>query len=340
MSNVTLEKGLDAPLVAFEELPVIDMADFISGKDKQGVANKLGRACRDVGFLYLINHGVDEDAYRHIFDLAKRHFDKPHDVKMEDHVSKSANHRGYFALFDENTDPDKTADLKEGFDLGRDLDANHPKVAEGHSLYGPNPWPINDPDFKRVSESYQEEMYKLSSHLLHAFAIALGLEETYFDDKFNDPLALLRMLHYPPQKGYVEEETIGCGDHTDYGAFTILAQKDVSGLQVRNANGDWISVPVIEGGLVINIGDQMARWTNGLFKATHHRVINVSGEERYSIPFFFEPNWDAEIKCLETCYSDENPPKYEPVLAGPYLLSRLTDTFTYLEDEEVQEDAA
>ncbi len=331
MSNVTLEKGLDAPLLSFDQLPVVDMSKFISGEGKEEVAEALGRACRDVGFLYLVNHGMDQKKIDNMFALAKDFFALPIEVKNESHISHSKNHRGYFTLFDENTDPEKSADLKEGFDLSWDLDETHPGIKLGQILYGPNLWPSNYSEFKTVTEEYLEEATNFAGVLLNAFAVALGLKETYFDKMFDDPLGLLRMLHYPPQEGHVEETTIGCGDHSDYGAFTILAQHEVSGLQVQNASGNWISVPVIEGGIVINIGEQMARWTNGLFKATRHRVINVSGVERYSVPFFFEPNWDVTIECLETCQSDDNPPRFEPVKAGPYLLSRYTETFEYLE---------
>lgn len=338
MSNITMEKGLDAPLMSFETLPIVDLANFRGNGNtkakKETVAADLGRACRDVGFLYLTNHGLNQDVLDHLFAAAKDYFEQPDEIKNKSHISNSENHRGYFTLFDENTDPEKTADLKEGFDLGRDLDETHAGVQAGYSLYGANQWPQGNEGFRTACEAYQDEVTKLSGVLLHAFALALGLDETYFDDKFDDPLSLLRLLRYPPQGGHVEEETIGCGDHSDYGAFTILAQKDISGLQVQNASGDWVSVPVIEGGLVVNIGEQMARWTNGLFKATRHRVINVSGQERYSIPFFFEPNWSAKIECLDTCHDTDNPPKFDPVLAGPYFLSRLSETFEYLDEGE------
>lgn len=167
---------------------------------------------------------------------------------------------------------------------------------------------------------------------MRGFALALDMNADYFADKIDRPLAQLRLLHYPPQSGDVQARTIGCGAHTDYGCLTILAQDQNGGLQVRNTAGDWIAAPPVPGAFVVNLGDQMARWTNGRFQATPHRVINVSGRERYSMPFFFDPNWEAEIACLPTCAVPGEAPRFAPVQAGPYLQSRFDATFAYRQD--------
>ena len=142
-------------------------------------------------------------------------------------------------------------------------------------------------------------------------------------------MTTLGPLHYPPQQGRITERRIGAGAHTDFGCLTILAQDPVGGLQVRNAAGAWIDAPYIPGTFVVNIGDMMARWTNDLFASTYHRVINASGRERYSMPFFFDPNFEADLTVLPTCSGPDNPPKYPPTTGGQHLLDMINATFDY-----------
>jgi len=111
--------------------------------------------------------------------------------------------------------------------------------------------------------------------------------------------------------------------------FTILWQDSVSALQVMNADGKWIDAVPIEGTLVLNLGDQFARWTNDVFKSTVHRVINKSGLERYSIPLFFGTDYDVKLEPLPSCVSEDNPAKYEVVTAGDYVKSRLEATYSH-----------
>ncbi len=264
---------------------------------------------------------------------AERFFAQPPEAKSAIHIRHSKIHRGYFPLFEENTDPDLTADLKEGLDLGRDLGPDDAEVRQGLPLHGPNQWPADLPGFQQTTEEYFAAMRSLAEALMRGFALALGLAPDFFMDKIDRPCASLRLLHYPPQEGHIEARTMGCGAHTDYGCLTILAQDDNGGLQVRNSAGEWISAPPIPDTFVINLGDQMARWTNGRFQATSHRVINTSGRERYSMPFFFDPNWEALIEALPGTVPEGEAPRYAPVLAGPYLQSRFDDTFAYRKDE-------
>jgi isopenicillin N synthase-like dioxygenase len=128
------------------------------------------------------------------------------------------------------------------------------------------------------------------------------------------------MMYYPSQEGPLNPSRMGVGAHTDHESFTILAQDDVvQALQVRNRRGQWIDAPPLPGTFVVNIGDQMARWTNGAFASTLHRVYNASGRARYSIPTFVGANADAVIQALPSCVSEDNPPKFEPVVAGEYV---------------------
>ncbi|MCM2402773.1 isopenicillin N synthase family oxygenase [Rhizobium sp. S153] len=335
--------GLDPQRISFEEIPIIDLEPMFSGDAaaKAKLAEDLRKACTEVGFLYIKNHHVPAEVLEGTFAAAETYFGQPDEVKMANHVSKSKNNRGYAAMLEENTDPTARGDLHESFDIALDVPADDPDVKAGKVLYGPNQWPSDMPEFRKALETYHAEMLKLSGHLLHAFALALGLEETYFDDMVGKPLATLRVLHYPPQFGEIDDRQIGIGAHSDYECFTILAQKEgISALQVLNAAGEWIAADPIPGCFVVNVGDQMARWTNDLFASTVHRAINRSGRERYSIPFFFGPNYDTLVEALPSCVDEDHPAKYPPVTSGDYVNGRFAATFAhYGKDNEAEASA-
>jgi isopenicillin N synthase-like dioxygenase len=333
MATTTLADELVGRTLGIREIPVVDLGPLLDGSDPSAVAAELGRAASTVGFVYVRNHGVPGALSAAMMAEAERFFAQPLAAKNRIHIRHSAVHRGYFPLFEENTDPDMTADLKEGLDLGRDLGADAPEVIQGLPLHGPNQWPDDLPGFRRTAEAYFGAMQGLAETLMRGLALALGLDAWFFADKIDRPCASLRLLHYPPQEGHVEARTMGCGAHTDYGCLTILAQDANGGLQVRTSAGEWIAAPPIPDTFVINFGDQMARWTNGRFQATPHRVINASGRERYSMPFFFDPNWDALIEALPGTVPPGETPRFPAVLAGPYLQSRFDDTFAYRRQE-------
>jgi isopenicillin N synthase-like dioxygenase len=189
---------------------------------------------------------------------------------------------------------------------------------------GKNLWADAPAELRPIIEKYMAEIMALGKNMFQIFALGLGLKPDYFDDKITFPIAQLRLLHYPAQDSVNTSETnLGIGKHCDYECLTILAQDNMGGLQIENLEGNWIEAPSIEGAYVINIGEMLTRWTNGLFKATPHRVVNIKGGSRYSIPFFFATNYDTNIKPLDVCITENNPVQFEAIKAGDYLLSRL-----------------
>ncbi|MEQ9607313.1 MAG: 2-oxoglutarate and iron-dependent oxygenase domain-containing protein [Kiloniellaceae bacterium] len=330
--------GLDCRQATLEEIPIIDLAPMFSGDAaaKRTLAAALRQACVGSGFLYIRNHHVPQEAIDATFAAAHGYFDLDDAAKMRNHVSLSRNNRGYAALLEENTDPTARGDLHESFDIALEVPADDPDVVAGKVLYGPNQWPEGQAAFRAALERYHAEMCRLGGHLLHAFALALDLPETYFDALVTKPLATLRVLHYPPQFGEVDDRQIGIGAHSDYECFTILAQDEVPALQVLNTAGEWVAANPIPGCFVVNIGDQMARWTNDLFASTVHRAVNRSGRERYSIPFFFGPNYDTVVEALPSCVTAERPARYPAITSGDYINGRFAETFAHYRASQEQ----
>ncbi|MER8460121.1 isopenicillin N synthase family oxygenase [Mesorhizobium sp. M1300] len=320
-----LDDKLRAKRESFDKLPVVDIAPLLDGSNKQMVAKEIRWALSNTGFMYVKNHGIAQGFVDSVFNVSRRFFDLPTSQKMTLHISKSdVALRGYIEPFGENTDPAKTKDLKECFDFGPER-----SMLEG-PFFGPNQWPSSLPEFRELAYGYHQKMVDLAKKILQGIALSLDLSESYFESLMRNPISIQRLLHYPPQSGYIGEEIIGIGAHTDYGNLTILAQDDVGGLQVMNRDGDWIEGIPIRGTFVINIGDLIQRLTNDLYLANMHRVVNTSGRERYSIPFFIDADFNAIIEALPSCVTDSNPPRYEPVTCGQHKFRRFAASYAHL----------
>ncbi|MDG9782310.1 2-oxoglutarate and iron-dependent oxygenase domain-containing protein [Metapseudomonas otitidis] len=315
-------------------LPLIDIAPLY-GTDNaawRDVATQIDAACRDWGFFYITGHGIPPERIDALLAAAKAFFALPEAEKLKIDITRTAHHRGYGAIATEQLDPTQPSDLKETFDMGFHMAADHPEVLAGKPLRGPNRHP-DLPGWAPLMEQHYADMQALAQTLLRAIALALGIERDFFDARFAEPISVFRMIHYPPRHTARSADQPGAGAHTDYGCVTLLYQDDAGGLQVRNVNGEWIDAPPIPGSFVVNIGDMMARWSNDRYTSTPHRVISPLGVHRYSMPFFAEPHPDTEISCLPNCSSADNPPKYPPVTSAEYLLSRFADTYAYRREE-------
>jgi len=299
-----------ARTVSFSDVPLIDL-----GGDRRTVAAALADACARVGFFYICNHGVPTTEIDAIRQTARDFFNLPQAAKDEVLISSNPLYRGYLPLFTKGHDSAIKENLQEAFQIHPDQADDDPRVLAGLPLLGRTPWPSAMPDLKPRMMRYYDRMWTLAQDLLLLFALGLDLPEEKIMKLFKDPLLMLRLLHYPPQRREDTGEHIGTRAHTDSGAFTILAQDNTGGLEVRNVNGEWIAVPPIEGTFVINIGEMMKVWTDGMFAATPHRVINVYGQERYSVPFFVNADYDAII---------------EPIMRNPSRHARSAELATSL----------
>jgi isopenicillin N synthase-like dioxygenase len=315
-------------------LPIIDIAPLYADNASAwpAVAEQIDRACRDWGFFYIVGHPISAERIDALLGAAKTFFAQPAEEKLRIDITQTAHHRGYGAIATEQLDPSKPSDLKETFDMGFHMPADHPEVLAGKPLRGPNRHP-DLPGWVELMEQHYADMQDLAKTLLRAMAMALDIEHDFFDARFHEPISVLRLIHYPPRHTASSAEQQGAGAHTDYGCVTLLYQDDAGGLQVRARNGEWIDAPPIAGSFVVNIGDMMARWSNDRYTSTPHRVISPLGVNRYSMPFFAEPHPDTLIDCLPNCSSTDNPAKYSPVTSAEYLLSRFADTYAYRREE-------
>jgi isopenicillin N synthase-like dioxygenase len=172
-------------------------------------------------------------------------------------------------------------------------------------------------------------MERLSADLMRVFALALDLEEDFFLSRSDRHVTNMRVNYYPAQQRPPEPGQLRAGAHSDYGAFTVLKGESApGGLEVLRRGGDWTPVPLVEDGFIINIGDLLMRWTNDKWVSTVHRVVNPPEAvrrkvDRMSIAFFFTPNHDVEVRCLESCMDTEHPARYAPVTAGAHWRGKI-----------------
>ncbi|KAJ5697482.1 hypothetical protein N7488_011166 [Penicillium malachiteum] len=237
--------------------------------------------------------------------------------------------RGYEHLRAQNFEKRTKGDLKEGFYLGKNLSEDILLVLAKKFVQGPNKYPVEveDPQtFQHVMDEYHTAMTSLAQDILRALAWTLDLEDDFFSTFSEAPVATLRLIHYPPQDPATVDTERGIGAHTDFGAVTILLQDQIGGLQVWNSSStEWVDVTPLQGAYVVNLGNLMMRWTNDRYLSNLHRVINKSGEERFSVPFFFPGNPDYVVQCLPGCLGSGA--KYPPITVYQWMTGRLVDTF-------------
>ena len=319
------------------DVPLIDIGPYRLGdaRAKAGVATAVDRACRDIGFLVIDGHGVDAGLIERTRRVSAAFFDLPLAEKMR--VARPAKDvtRGYIGLDEESLarsrDPNAYgSDLNESLMIGP-VDVPPARYAFAPAAgkhFAPNLWPERPVGLREVYTDYYRAMGLLAQTLMRIFALGLGLPEHGFDARIDKHISRLRVRNYPAQLAAPAPGQIRAGAHSDYGSLTILATEDKpGGLQVCNAAGHWVDVPVAAGCFIVNIGDLMARWTNDTWVSTLHRVVNPPADagaaaRRQSLVFFHNPNYDAAIESLVT----DAPPKYPPTTSGEHLRQLFSAT--------------
>lgn len=284
-------------------VPVVDLAGTFDGPSPARVeaAATLLRACRDTGFFYVVNHGVDEGLIAELFEQSKAFFARPAEVK--ERLLKRAGANGYEPVGAQALDPASPPDYKESYNVSAPGIPGSPDHLE-------NQWPGDMPEFRRVLEAYHREIRRVALHVSRLIARSLDMPFDYFDANFDNQRASLRLLKYPPLPPDTKANQLGAGAHTDFGWITLVAQDANGGLEVETAGGDWIRVDPVPGSFVVNLGDLIPEWTNGLYHSSLHRVFNARPDkDRYSVVLFYNPRYETVVETVPSCLAPGEAPR-------------------------------
>jgi len=301
------------------KVPEIDASILFDTESprRRAELEKVRAAAIDVGFMTVSGTGIDARAVEHVLDTYRRFFLLPTAVKQACDMSITGSNRGWGASGAEQVDPNANPDYKEVFDSGPELSSGDPLSRLRY--YAPNRWPDEPREFRSTVIDYYERAGAVALRLLSAVAEAIGERASHFDDKFDQPMALLRGNYYPPRPSDATRDDFGIAPHTDYGCLTLLATDGTPGLEVTVRDGEWIPVLAPPGTFAVNFGEMIEHWTAGRVVATPHRVVGGQAE-RLSVPLFFNPRHDVNIA----------PPGSEHVmLAGEHLARRYDETYLH-----------
>ncbi|GMH93333.1 hypothetical protein TL16_g12600 [Triparma laevis f. inornata] len=326
-------------------VPIIDISSLtVNGMDKKKTIEKISKACEEVGFMVITGHGISQDVIDSMWSITGEFFDLAEDQKAKSMTMTSDYPYGYEKgeVLSAGKDKEKgetverLPDFKETFTIGpNNQDSGMPARV----------WPEEPKELASIYKRYYEAMEGLSGVLLKAMAVALDMPENWFEDKIDHHMCALRALNYPDQSSSppLPGQT-RAGAHTDYGSLTIL-KSGGPGLQVRkdiDGRDDWVDVPHVGDGFVINLGDLMRRWTNDKWSSTLHRVVNPpqdgKNHRRQSVAFFHNLNGDAVVSTIESCRDEEGGSGYEDIVAKDFLMMKhLASVKNVVKEEEGEE---
>ncbi|EUC26695.1 hypothetical protein COCCADRAFT_10506 [Bipolaris zeicola 26-R-13] len=323
-------------------LKTLDLNTFCNGSimERQQFAQSLKEGLREHGFVKLVNHGFSDDDINQLFNWNKRFFALGKEQKEKIMNFPNDNpQRGWSGVGIEKTSTLNPAgktnltrcshknlhDAKEHFDIGPSCDTQFP-----------NQWPseVDIPGFETWVTAYFDKSYQIALDLLGALEFAFDMPQGSFVKKCAGHASELRLNHYPA----ISTDTLEIGTtrriwpHTDFGLITLLAQDDNGGLEIQDPNQPGEFLPVMRNHpseLVVNAGDCLERWTNGIIKAGLHQVTTPShvkqkkGEmlpARHSVAFFLKAARGASVGPFEKFV--DGVPLYEDMTALAYHKQR------------------
>ncbi len=307
-------------------IPTVDLSLFTLGdaNQREAFVEQLGAAFHEVGFVAVVNHGIPKSLVDGFYAASKAFFALPVEVKHQYEIAGLAGQRGYTSFGKEHAKQSQVADLKEFFQIGQEVPANHPLKVQ----YPDNVQVAEMPEMPRLGIELYRAFEKAGGQLLEAIAIHLNLPIDYFQKQIISGNSILRSIHYPP----ITEEpasAIRAEQHEDINLITLLVGASAGGLQLLTAENKWAAIMPEADEIVINVGDMLQRLTNNYLKSTTHRVVNPPREDwhlpRLSIPFFLHPVSSMDLTCLDSTVTSDNPRHYESITAGEYLDERLRE---------------
>jgi len=318
------------------EIPVISLGGKVECEDYEAheieLGRKVGEACSEYGFFYINDHGIDAEFIEEVFEYSKLFFNLPQIEKDRISTSTNRHYRGYTRIGEETLDPtvQKMGDTKEGFYISRE-EPSHDTIR----FYGPNVWPTVElcpswneslcKKFEYVMMKYHMLCELVAVRIVRLLSYALYQDFYRFDSVIQKPMSFVRLLHYSSQMSSESEGILACGSHSDYGLITLLQTDSNPGLQIFYKNTQWMNVEPKLNSFIVNIGDMTELLSLGRFKSTMHRVLNERGVERYSIPFFFDPDYNAVMNPIDSDKKDRIT-QNQSFKAGEYLSSKYSKT--------------
>lgn len=306
-------------------IPVVNMHDYTHGQaaERARFIQTLGEGLKEFGFVTVENHGIDKDLIRRTYARFQEFFAL--DVETKRQYGKiMGGQRGYTEFGAENAKGNPIADLKEFWHTGRELPEGHPFRAE----YPDNVWPAEIADLKPAVLGLYQQLDSCVDTFLFALAEYFGLPQRTFSDMVKDGNSVLRAIHYPPLPPDADPRAVRAAAHEDINMITMLVEATSSGLELLTRQGEWMPITALEGQIVVDAGDMLARVTNHVIPSTTHRVVNPAGdrnEPRYSLPFFVHPYAACDLTALDCFVTPENPRQDPPITAGEYLNQRLRE---------------
>jgi isopenicillin N synthase-like dioxygenase len=320
---------------AVEEIPVLDLGRYAAGDlgEIERLAAELAHAQQHIGFFYITNHGVPQDLVDRVFAETARFHALPTEERMKLLIDDQQT--GYAPMKSSQIEDGDVAvekaahkpDLSEAIWIRRDRPDDDPEMLAGR-LFRRNKWPENLPGFRETIGEYQRAMEALGRRMLPLYARALDLPDDYFDALFDKADIPVRLGHYPADL-VGDKNQFGAAPHNDAGFLTLLPQPEEDGLEVLTQSKMWIPAPVRRGDILVNGGNCLVRFSNGRFLSTPHRVLAGRPRPRYSIPLFYNPNFDAVVQPVPSCISEDRPAMYEPTTYEQYIIDYLARVYAH-----------
>ena len=307
-------------------IPAVDLSEFTQGnaEQKKAFVEQLGKAYEEVGFVAVKNHGIPDDLIADLYKYVQQFFSLPSDKKRSYEIPELAGQRGYTSFGKEHAKGSDAPDLKEFFQYGQIVPAEHPLKKE----YPDNVSVSEIPGFNETFFKAYRAFEQSGKSLLQAISLYLGLEEDYFDQYVDEGNSIVRAIHYPPIT-QEPKSAIRAEQHEDINLITLLVGASAGGLEILTKQNDWVGVTSLPEQIVVNVGDMLQRFTNNKLKSTTHRVVNPPRElwhtSRFSIPFFLHPKSSMSLAALNSCIDENHPKIYEDITAGEYLDERLRE---------------
>jgi len=306
----------------YTKIPTLDIGPYLNGEEGalEELGAKVAHIQENIGFLMLVNHGLDLATLNGVYDKLKAFFALPMEVKLKYRINELS--LGFIPpkstmYVSSKINKNTKKDLNETLTLALERPSDHPWVKDKMRFVGPNQWPAEIEGLQEAICAYQNEVLKLGRKILPIYAVALDQPPAFFDEFFTDPVMWSRNAHYPAVEA--EDNQFGIAPHSDYSCITILNQGASPGLEFLMPSGEWVAAPMLPGHFLINTGQFLTRWSNDMIPATPHRVINSTGDLRHSVAFLTATRSDVLIECLPSCQSPDNPAKYPPITYADHI---------------------